>query len=60
MKLQKARKEHVCDDCGEKIEKGSMYWRSYQDEPYVNEKTHTNCEEYKQVITATAVPENSE
>lgn len=57
MKLQKARKEYKCDDCGGKIEKGSKYWRDYnmKDEPCVNEKTHINCEEHRKALTAQAL-----
>ena len=46
MKLQKAKKDHICTLCGKKINKGDKYFRCFTD---INgcisdRKEHTNCE----------------
>jgi hypothetical protein len=47
MKIQAAKKEHKCDDCGGKILPGTRYWRDYQEDDdgdtIRDRKTHTNC-----------------
>lgn len=55
MKLVKAKKDHKCDQCGEKIPKGSRYWRNDHNntEEFVDtEKAHINCDDYEKRITA--------
>ena len=48
MKLQKARKNHICDDCERKILKGEKYWRDIDEDSKVTlSKTHTNCELFR-------------
>ena len=44
MKLQKARKNHICDLCQRKILKGEKYWNNYHEEFLMSGKEHTNCE----------------
>ena len=44
MKLQKARTEKVCNDCGGKILKGEKYWNDYSDDLEATlSHAHTNC-----------------
>ena len=57
MKIQKARKDHICDLCGEKIPKGDRYVREYEDDGIINVKEHLNCEDYTKNITADAPSE---
>ena len=45
LKLQVARKDHRCTNCGKRIPKGHKYWRQYDD--LTDRKEHTNCLEYK-------------
>lgn len=45
MKLQKARKDHICDQCKRKILIGEKYWNSFDD--HMATKEHTNCELFK-------------
>lgn len=46
-----ARKEHVCDWCNQKIEKGQKYTRSFCKEDYVYVwKNHIHCEKIAQEI----------
>lgn len=52
MKLQVARKEHVCAECGKKILPDTKYWRDF-DSLYGDTKTHTNCALHETKITAT-------
>ena len=54
MKLQLARKEHVCTECGKKIEVGTKYWRD-SDPGYGDVKTHTNCALHEVQRTANVV-----
>ncbi len=51
MKLQTANKDHKCDECGLKIEKGSKYWNEFDSEQ-VMKRTHCNCLEHQKPITA--------
>lgn len=55
MRIQKARKEHICELCGKKIPKGDKYWREYvEDEDgdvIKDEKQHTNCLLYTGALT---------
>ncbi|MCP5245704.1 MAG: hypothetical protein H6937_07075 [Burkholderiales bacterium] len=49
LKIHVARKDHICDECGEKIPKGDKYWRDYDqcdDGSIIDKKSHTNCELY--------------
>ena len=48
MQLTKARKEHTCTECGNKILKGEDYWRSDydKDNPEGTVKEHPNCYNY--------------
>jgi hypothetical protein len=54
LKLQTARKKHVCTICGEEIPVGSKYWREYElggdDGALMDRKEHTSCPEQR--ITA--------
>jgi hypothetical protein len=43
LKLQKARKDHECDLCHNKIPKGENYWREFNADSYTTRKEHTNC-----------------
>lgn len=54
IKLQTARKDHVCTECGRKILKGERYWRKQSTITHLGEthvivdsKTHINCELYR-------------
>lgn len=46
MKIVRARKQHICDYCGERIRKGELHWRQF----YVYEgcagtfREHTECD----------------
>jgi len=52
MKLQRARKDHTCGCCGKKIPKGDKYWNNYNDDARFADKTHGNCEDYNERLTA--------
>jgi len=56
MKLQKARKEHVCTLCGEKIAKDEKYWNDYKDHDSGipdYRKEHISCPD--KALTAAAI-----
>jgi hypothetical protein len=46
-KIQKARKDYICDLCNKKIPKGEKYWKFIIKDEYnyivENIKEHTNC-----------------
>jgi hypothetical protein len=46
MKLQKAKKKHICDNCMKDIPKGDKYWNGYDAITELSRKEHTNCELY--------------
>ncbi len=55
LKLQKARKNHICDVCLEKIPKGAKYWRTYEggEELNISVKEHVSCPDIESFYTAT-------
>ena len=59
MKCQTAKKQHVCDLCGQPIPIGHRYWRDYSENAHGDAdrdvKQHTNCAEYETKITACEV-----
>ena len=57
MKLQKARKDHICDECKIKIPKGHKYWNDYDQDAGAS-RTHVNCELYRNEHTAKALISN--
>jgi hypothetical protein len=45
MKLQKSKKDRICDVCERKILKGDKYWGEYNKESVqMTRQEHTNCE----------------
>ena len=47
LKIHTARKDYTCSECGRKIPIGVRYWRDYEEDPYKNIKTHTNCLDFE-------------
>lgn len=47
MKLQTARKNHICDSCKKEIKKGDKYWNGCDAITEHVRKEHTNCELYE-------------